>query len=276
MNSGRSHPYDNAMETDEKEPGRLLSHGGKTGRAVLLLHGYTHDPSQMAGLGAEFFARGYNVWIPRAPGHGLRDPDGHRFIKKSQLLAYAMEALELTAELGDETGVVGISGGAVLAAWLAAQPRNAVRRMLLLAPFFKPDRTQAPPALVAAMTFLYGRGLIPDRITSRGYSLRAVAQYLSIARELRPRPASLRTLAMVLSPGDGVVDPRSAVHIASRLARSNGIELDLRTLGAELGAGHDVLKVPGAEGFYADLYEGRPGGAPVSSTGASEAIDAAE
>ncbi len=264
------------MEPDEKEPSRLLSHGGKTERAVLLLHGYTHDPSQMAGLGAELFARGYNVWIPRAPGHGLHDPHRHRSITRGQLIAYAREALAFTRELGLEVGVAGISAGGVLAAWLAGQPRNDVRRMLLLAPFFRPGPAQAPPALVTAMTVLYGRGLIPDRITSRGYSLRAVAQYLAIARTLRPRPTGLRHLAMVLSSRDGVVDSRTAVNFASRLASVNGIPLGLHTLTGDDDPGHDVLTAPGVESLYADLYEGMPGGAPVSSTGATDPTGGAE
>lgn len=264
------------MDIDEREPGRLLSHGGRTARAVLLLHGYTHDPSQLAGLGAEFFARGYNVWIPRAPGHGLRDPHGHRLVTKGQLIAYAEEAFDLVKTLGEEVGVAGISGGAVLAAWLAAEPRHDVRRLLLLAPFFAPNRAQAPPAAVAAMTFLYGRGLIPDRITSRGYSMRAVAQYLTIARGLRPRRAGLRAVATVLSPGDGVIDAKRALRVSRELAEVNRGSFLEHLLPTALDAGHDVLKVPGVEGLYADLYEGIPGGAPVTSTGATEAAGAGE
>ncbi|WP_436535296.1 alpha/beta hydrolase [Actinoplanes sp. HUAS TT8] len=253
------------MELNETQPSRLLSHGGQTERAVLLLHGYTHDPSQMAGLGAELFARGHNVWIPRAPGHGLSDPQGHRSITKGQLIAYANKGLEFTKELGVEVGVVGISGGAVLAARLAADAGNDVRRMLLLAPFFRPDPAQAPSALVAAMTLLYGRRLIPDRITSRGYSLRAVAQYLAVARTLRPACTGLRSLALVLGSDDTVVDAGAAIAVAGDLARSNGIPLALHTV----TAGHDVLKAPGVEGLYADLYEGGPGGSPVPLTGAT-------
>ncbi|WP_433650319.1 hypothetical protein ACQP2C_28310 [Micromonospora zamorensis] len=36
----------------------------RTGRAVLLLHGYTLAPDQYDELAEEFFDRGYNVWVP--------------------------------------------------------------------------------------------------------------------------------------------------------------------------------------------------------------------
>ncbi|BCY08207.1 carboxylesterase [Actinoplanes sp. L3-i22] len=261
------------MDTSEREPSRLLSHGGRTARAVLLLHGYTHDPSQFAGLGAELFARGYNVFIPRAPGHGLPDAHAHRSVTRRQLTTYGEEALDLVKTLGDEVGIAGISGGAVLAARLATRRDSEVRRLLLLAPFFRPSPAQAPAALIDAMTVLYGRGLLPDRITTRGYSLRAVAQYLALARTIRPRNARLDTLAMVLSRGDTVVDPRRAIAVATRLAGSSGIPLTLESIE---GAGHDVLKVPGSEKLYADLYEGRPGHGPGPHTGATTPSATAE
>ncbi|MEU8181384.1 alpha/beta fold hydrolase [Micromonospora sp. NPDC049047] len=244
---------------------RLLSHGRRTGRVVLLLHGYTLAPEQYDGLAEEFFDSGYNVWIPRAPHHGTVDKRAHHRVEADELATYAVQALAVAAALGDEVGVVGISGGAVLAAWLAQVPGDVVRRLLLLSPFFGPDPRQAPAFAVRPLITLYGRRLLPDRVTSRGYSLSAVTQYLTIARSLPkpPRRTGLRSVAVAISPLDGVVDLAAAVTVPRRIADANAIPLQVCTLPAALGVGHNILNLAalddqGAElrRRYVALYEG--------------------
>lgn len=252
-------------EVAEGHDTRLLSHGGRRPRSVLLLHGYTHSPAQLDGLAARFFARGYNVVVPRAPGHGLTDPDGHATVTAGGLRGYAADALDTAAALGEETGVVGVSGGGVLATWLAAHRPDAVRRLLVLAPLYAPHPGQLPAALRAPMRLLYGRRLLPDRRTSRGYSYRAVAQYLRIAAGYpRAFPAGGPAhVAAVVAPGDETVDARLAFDIPARLARAAGATLRLDTLPAGLGLGHDIISAHrlGAHAEplnerYVALYEG--------------------
>src|SRR4051794_35559704 len=98
---------------------RLLSHGAKTAKAVLLLHGYTSCPADYSALAQLFYDRGYNVYVPRAPLHGLRDALAYRDVTAAGLIGYADDAMSVVAGLGNEAGVVGISGGGVLATWLA-------------------------------------------------------------------------------------------------------------------------------------------------------------
>ncbi|MEU8285039.1 alpha/beta fold hydrolase [Micromonospora sp. NPDC048905] len=250
---------------------RLLSHGSRTGRVVLLLHGYTLAPEQYDGLAEEFFDRGYNVWIPRAPRHGTVDERAHHRVEADELTTYAARALAVAAGLGDEVGIVGISGGAVLAAWLAQVPGDVVRHLLLLSPFFGPDPRQAPAFAVRPLITLYGRRLLPDRVTSRGYSLSAVTQYLTIARSLPnpPRRTGLRTAAVAVSPLDGVVDLARAVTVPRRIADANAIPLRVCTLPEALGVGHNILDLAalGTEGSelrrrYVALYEDDPAPTP--------------
>ncbi|MGI5520277.1 alpha/beta hydrolase [Micromonospora sp. CA-259024] len=250
---------------------RLLSHGSRTGKVVLLLHGYTLAPEQYDELAEEFFDRGYNVWVPRAPQHGTVDRRAHHRVEAGELTTYAAQALAVAAGLGDEVGVVGISGGAVLAAWLAQVPGDVVRHLLLLSPFFGPDPRQAPAFAVKPLIVLYGRRILPDRVNSRGYSFSAVTQYLTIARNLPnpPRRTGLRTAAVAISPLDGVVDPTAAVTVPRRIADANAIPLQVCTLPEALGVGHNVLDLAalGAEGselrrLYVALYEGET--APTS------------
>ncbi|MEV6926263.1 alpha/beta fold hydrolase [Dactylosporangium sp. NPDC051485] len=243
---------------------RLLSHGARRPRSVLLLHGYTHSPAQLDGLAERFFARGYNVLVPRAPGHGLTDPDAHATVTAPALLGYATAALDRIAELGEETGVVGVSAGAVLATWLAALRPGVVRRLLVLAPLFAPHPGQVPAAVRVPLQVLYGLRALPDRRNARGYSYRAVAQYLRIVASYPSVfPADgVRHVAAVLSPGDTTVDPRAAFDLPARLARSAGATLRLDTLPAGLGLAHDIISAhrlgphaPVLNERYVELYE---------------------
>ncbi|MEU1588293.1 alpha/beta fold hydrolase [Micromonospora sp. NPDC005710] len=245
---------------------RLLSHGSRTGKAVLLLHGYTLAPEQYDDLAREFFDRGYNVWIPRAPQHGTVDRRAHHRVEAGELTTYAAQGWAVAAALGDEVGVVGISGGAVLATWLAQVPGTVVRHLLLLSPFFGPHPRQAPAWALRPLILLYGRRVLRDRVTSRGYSLAAVTQYLTIARALPgpPRRTGLRTAAVAISPLDGVVDLRAAVRVPRRIADAHAIPLRVCTLPEAWGVEHNTLNLAalGAEGgalhrLYVALYEGQ-------------------
>ncbi|WP_433112600.1 alpha/beta hydrolase [Micromonospora sp. CA-246542] len=244
---------------------RLLSHGARTARAVLLLHGYTMAPEQYDALAEVFFARGYNVWIPRAPQHGTVDRRAHHRVEAGELTAYAQQAVTVAAGLGDEVGVVGISGGAVLATWLAQTRGDVVRRLLVLSPFFGPR--QAPAFAVRPLITLYGRRVLRDRVTARGYSLVAVTRYLTIVRSLprRFRRTGLVGAAVAISPLDTVVDPAAAVRVPRRIARANGIDLSVYALPESLGVRHNTLDLTALDDRaadvlrrYVDLYEGSP------------------
>jgi alpha-beta hydrolase superfamily lysophospholipase len=245
---------------------RLLTHGSPTARSVLLLHGYTHGPEQFDDLARDFHERGYNVWVPRAPGHGMTDPGAIHRIGTSELTTYAFEALAVAYGLGTEAGIVGISAGAILATWLAQQRRDAVRRLLLLSPFFGPAPGRVPALAVRPLLFLYGHGLLPDRITSRGYSLATVSRYLAIAQGLPnpPRRTGLRSLAVAISALDDVVDTAAATAVPHRIAEAAGIPLQAHVLPESLRFGHNTLDLIGRPDAgrireqYIQLYEDRP------------------
>ncbi|MFG2039953.1 hypothetical protein [Dactylosporangium sp. NPDC048998] len=181
------------------------------------------------------------------------------------LLGYAAAALDTAAALGEETGVVGVSAGAVLATWLAAYRPGVVRRLLVLAPLYGPHAGQVPAAVRVPMQVLYGLGALPDRRNARGYSYRAVAQYLRIVANYPAAfpAAGPRRVAAVLAPGDTTVDERLAFAVPASLARAAGASLHLDTLPSDLGLGHDIISPhrlgPHAETLnerYVTLYEG--------------------
>ncbi|MDG4795720.1 hypothetical protein [Micromonospora sp. WMMD1082] len=231
----------------------LLSHGERRAKAVLMLHGYTHDPRQLVALAEHFHARGYNVYVPRAPLHGLLNTGAHARVTAAALREHATEAWTITAALGEEAGVIGVSAGAVLATWLAQRPGYSVRRLLALAPFYRPHRTQAHPMLTTLSRALFGSGLLPDRSTSRGYSYAAVAQYLGIVAGYprRPGASELSRVAVAVSSADQVADPTTALCLPATLARHCHASFGMYVVPPTWQLGHDIVSPP-ATGGYAD------------------------
>src|SRR5262249_27269196 len=115
----------------------LLTHGARTRRVVVLLHGLTNCPAQFDSLGRLLFAHGANVLIPRLPRHGLAN---RMTTELARLNAREMRALtdrvvDAAEGLGDSVTVVGLSVGGVMAGW-AGQERAGVDRVVMIAPMF--------------------------------------------------------------------------------------------------------------------------------------------
>ncbi len=115
---------------------RVFDHGRRTPRSLVLFHGFTNAPEQMDALGRLFYERGYNVIIPRLPGHGVADRMTTALTEftAERIAEAGAEAFDWAQGLGERVDVMGISLGGVIAAWLA-QHRN-VRVALPLSPFF--------------------------------------------------------------------------------------------------------------------------------------------
>lgn len=243
---------------DPEHRSLLRTHGRRTGRAVLLLHGYTHSPRQVARLAGLLFERGCNVYAPRAPEHGVGGR--HAGFTAADLLRYAGDALDVTAALGDEVRVVGVSAGAALATWLGAHRGDTVARLLLITPLFAPHAGRVPAAVLRPATVLYGLRLAPDRVDARGYSFTAVAQYLRVAANLPAAPVvgALRRVAVVTSPGDTVIDAGRAAAVPARLAAAAGATFAHHVLPDGEGHAHNVIggHAPALDPVYLDLYDG--------------------
>ncbi|RIV31605.1 serine aminopeptidase domain-containing protein [Micromonospora radicis] len=234
----------------------LYSHGRPTAKVVLMLHGYRDCPAQYAGLARLFFDRGYNVYIPREPLHGVRDGDASSEVQADNLVGYADEALNIAAGLGVEVGVVGLSGGGVLATWLAQHRSDVVTRLLVLSPFYRPASAQAPGFLIRPLTVLYGFRLLPDRVNANRFSFAALTQYLRIAQIYRDAPRSdrLRSVSVVLSPNDTFIDADEARRVTRNLAETNGLAARVFDLPAEFGIGHDLVAPEEVGDRAAELY----------------------
>jgi len=134
---------------------QLLTHGEKTDKVIVFLHGLTNCPAQFSELGQLFYEMGYNVFIPRMPYHGYTDRmrKDQSQLTAEELVMYSNEVTDIAQELGDEVTVVGFSAGGVLAAWLA-QNRVDIDRVILISPVLGLASVPAPLTELAAKTLL--------------------------------------------------------------------------------------------------------------------------
>jgi pimeloyl-ACP methyl ester carboxylesterase len=241
-------------------------HPERSAKAVLMLHGYLGCPARLVELAGLYYEAGYNVYVPLAPRHGRTDPEEHRSLTARELTAYAGSAMDITAALGDETGVVGTSAGGVLATWLTVTRPAQVQRMLVIAPFYRPGPDQVPSAAVRPMTVLYGNRILPDRIHRVGYSYAVLAQFLRLSTivDTDTKLPGLKSVAVVTSPGDRFIDQDLAVQLPAGLARANRVPVQWYELPSSMKVGHEAVDParlgPEKDLLYAryfTLYEGR-------------------
>ena len=116
---------------------RFFTHGRRTPRALVLLHGFTNCPQQFDVIGRLFHAQGWNVLIPRYPRHGYKDRLNNSIseLRAEHLLAVANRSADAAHGLGDHVTVAGLSLGGSLAGHLA-QNHEHVDRAVLIAPMF--------------------------------------------------------------------------------------------------------------------------------------------
>ncbi|HVX40580.1 MAG TPA: alpha/beta hydrolase [Gemmatimonadaceae bacterium] len=124
----------------------LETHGARTPRAIVLLHGFTDSPRQFAALADSLYAEGDNVFVPRLPHHAMRGKDVSELAKLTaqELCDTGDEAVDIAAGLGDTVVVLGLSAGATVAAFVA-EHRPEVQRAVMIAPAF--EFTHAPSML---------------------------------------------------------------------------------------------------------------------------------
>ena len=102
----------------------------------MLFHGLTNSPAQYSAFAPILFERGVNVLVPRMPEHVNRDRMTTRIaeVTPEVLLNTANEAVDIACGLGERTGVLGISMGALLAGYCAQFRR--LDEAVLIAPNF--------------------------------------------------------------------------------------------------------------------------------------------
>jgi len=238
------------------DPGNAYAtwlHPTRVARAILLLHGFTNNPRQFAVLGPELHADGYNVIAPRLPYHGYRDrmTDALALMRANDVLACALDAVILAAQIGDCVDVLGLSLAGTVVAWLAQ--RVAIRHALAVAPFFgvahlngffNDGVTLAVDHLPNAFVWwdpVHREAQRPPHAYPR-FATHALGESLLISEAVRRSPHALcaQRLTFVLNPGDPVVNNGLARACAARMrTRGGNVEVIIAT---GFPPRHDVIE----------------------------------
>lgn len=250
---------------------RVIDQGRQSEQAVVLLHGFTNCPAQFEVIAQAYAEAGYSVVVPRLPGHGAvdkltRSPSA---VTSDQLIATADEAIDIAAGLGQRVTVVGLSGGATVAGWSAAN-RSEVAEAVVIAPLVVPKAV--PELLVAplarAARFLpdmylwWDSGLKEELVTPPyaypRYSLRSLGAYLALGRATQvedpSRSTDLERLVVVSNDHDNAVSNAGVNELAASLGEvlgdeSTGIRVD-KEFPDSAGFKHDLVD---PQGENADL-----------------------
>lgn len=242
----------------------LLTHGEKTGRVVVLLHGVSSCPRAFVDFAPMLHERGDTVMTVLLPEHGFanRATDAMRDITAQQLRAMVDNAVDIAVGLGDEVVVLGISAGGTAAAW-AAQNRSDVDRAVLVAPFmglagFGPMVNRA---LMNAQLWLPNVKLwkdpklrgdwngMPHAYASQ--ATRGIGQIMRLGYSVLDQAARERAaageVAFVLNDNDKAVSNDVTIALQDRWEKQ-GTPILAYTFDAAEGLGHELIdpKEPGA------------------------------
>lgn len=243
----------------------LLTHGARTRRAVVLLHGISSCPRAFVDFAPQAFADGANVVSLRMPENGYADraTDALGRLTAEALRDWGDLAVDLGAGLGDEVVVLGISAGGTVAAW-CAQNRREVACAVVVAPMFGLSSLgpRLNAAIMRATLFLPDFSIWKDPILRARFqgmphaylrqSSRATGQILrlaaAVARAAAAGPARAGGAALVTNANDTAVDNAMAGAVADAWAR-HGLAVVRHEFPKALGLGHEVIDPlePGAD-----------------------------
>ena len=236
---------------------RLLTHGRKTARAIVLLHGFTNCPKQFDSLAALLYARGDNVYQPRVPRHGLADrmTTALAGLTAEELTATAESALDLAHGLGDRVTVAGLSSTGVAAAWLAAH-RDDLDEAVVIAPAFAPrgwssawSRPLTTLLLAAPNVFAWWDSKLKEKVPGPRqcyprFASRGLAQVYRLGLSVLDgaaarRPAARRVVLVTTAMDEGVGN--APTHALAGRWRSRGADVVAYEFPESLGVHHDMI-----------------------------------
>lgn len=240
-------------------PSLLLHHGEKTERVFVLLHGLTNCPGQFAELASRIHAAGHNVIVPRARLAGFQDRlNGVQGLQTAQdLVDQAAMGLDLAAGLGNRTTLVGLSGSAVAATWMA-QNRDGIENVAILSPFFGAHGIPVPLLDAAGAVFSRLPNFYvwwdpkkkaslpgPPHAYPR-FGTRCMADSIQLSRNVRAsltsEPLRCQRVVFVTTACDLAADNKLAHSIAGSLAQQHGpIEFVSHEFPPEAGIPHDMI-----------------------------------
>ena len=200
-----------------------LSHSAGSSTGVLVLHGFTGNPSSVRPVAEAMVAAGFDVEMPRLPGHGTSIEDMMTTSWQDWFSA-ALSAFDSLAARCDRVAVAGLSMGGLLT--LAVGGERSASGLVCVNPVARmrsPEETSMVDELIAdGMTVLPGIGsdIADPAVTELSYAGTPLEPLRSMFLEgVRPRCENWGQLSAPLllftSENDHVVDPADSTHLAS-------------------------------------------------------------
>ncbi len=241
----------------------------------MLLHGYTNNPDQFRKLGEAYHAAGYNVLIPRLPGHGMRNVMTRALseVDAAALVETTDEAIDIAAGLGENVEVAGLSGGGTMAVW-AGYNRDEVVSAVPISPFIEP--AGIPVMLVRPLTEIihalpdiyiwWDPSVKENHVPPDAYprfSLHSLTAFLDVgASVVRDDPERTTTLTRAVYISNGADDSVNEEYGDMVLKRYVGPMADtvlFHEFDESLGYAHDLIDPDGLNAdhideIYAKLY----------------------
>jgi carboxylesterase len=202
-----------------------FSHVGTTSTGVLVLHGFTGNPSSMTHQARAFAAAGHHVEQPRLPGHGTTLAD-MQATDWSDWSGEAAAAYDRLAERADRIVVIGLSMGGTLTLWTGLRRLDDDRLKGLIC--VNAATMPQPPEVVEMLADMIADGTEvtpaigndiadPDE-TEIGYDGTPLRQLLSLNSDglapITDRYGELRVPILVFSSSDDhVVPPENSAHL---------------------------------------------------------------
>ncbi len=184
-----------------------------SGLSALLIHGLTGTPYEMRPLGERLAAAGVRVHGVRLAGHGA-GPEELGEVTHANWYESVVEGFERLRAHDEPNVVIGLSMGAVLAARLAIDQREAVSAVVMLSPaFYLPFWTRTALRVLRPAINLANRVYIHQQSGSDMHD--AAACRIHPATRLMPLQAALNLIELVdhVRPGlPELVQPSLVIH----------------------------------------------------------------
>jgi pimeloyl-ACP methyl ester carboxylesterase len=239
---------------------RLLSHGRKTQTAILWFHGYSATPQQFIPLGQKCFDLGMNVYIPRAPHHGIDDrlTEDTRKLTEDELKTWAEESLQLARGLGEKLIVGGLSMGGAVTAWLA-QIHPEIDQAIVIAPAiaYRVLPSFLLPMAIPVISWLpdsmhWWDAKLKEKIEGADYNYAWVSMHglaifprmgMEIRKLNRKTPPAAKEIWMVINDHDADVDGVYVQKVAEEWRAKKPGAIHIYHFPDELGIIHDCISV---------------------------------
>ncbi len=235
---------------------QFMTHGKKTERVIIFVHGYTNCPQQFTELGKRFYALGYNVLIAPEPHHGLADrmTDEQARLTAEELAAYSSQVVDIAQGLGDYVVMAGISQGGVITAW-AAQNRSDVDLAVLISPGFGFKQIPTPLTTAIGNFFLLApvsyEWWDPQLMENAGpsyayprYTRRVLGQLIRLGAavqvEAQQSAPAAHAILVVTNANDTSVNNELTAQIVQEW-QAHGANLSTYEFRTEMGLPHDLI-----------------------------------